>query len=122
MLLDAAVFVPMKLLERVVAELLMLPPLISNVNPVRAFRTYVPSIPFADTSPDTSISTTGVGRRTPILLLESVIPPMEFDVVAVVVTLPVTARVVPSKVRLVCAWATPEDVPVAVRTRFAVAL
>ena len=55
-------------------------------------------------------------------MLESVIPPMEFDVVAVVVTLPVTARVVPSKVRLVCAWATPEDVPVAVRMRFAVAL
>jgi hypothetical protein len=37
-LLDAAVSVPMKLLERVVAELLMLPPLISNVNPVCLFR------------------------------------------------------------------------------------
>jgi hypothetical protein len=44
---------------------------------------------------------------------------MEFDVVEVVVTFPVTARVVPSKVRLVCARAALEDAPVAVSTRFA---
>ncbi len=38
MLLDAAATVPMKLLDRVVAELLMFPPLMSIVNPVCVLR------------------------------------------------------------------------------------
>jgi hypothetical protein len=176
MLLDAVGAVPTKLLDRVVAELLMLPPLMSYVVGVILLRTYsavmgplnrvlldivrvdptnvanrIPAtatsrlptefrkrpVEASDENLNAGFDATPFGRVrrfpariTPPRLLElaprllmfpllSVTPPILFDVVEVVVTLPVTARVVPLKVRLVCASAALEDVPVAVRTRFA---